>query len=93
MTSPASAQRCRPHRLIGLQVIELLLAALIDRLRLEHPALEDFARRDEPPALSEARAILDHVDLLRFALDAYDEATCRQPRGGGRADHAEEDPF
>ena len=63
------ASRIAPgRRPIELALAELVLAALVQRLCIEHPSLEDFAHEHEPPTIAQARALLDQIDLLRFAI-------------------------
>ena len=80
MTDLPSHYIRRPRKLLEIQIVELQLTALIQGLCREHPTLEDFAEHGEPLALSQARNMLDAIDLLRFALDTYDNATCRRAR-------------
>ena len=77
------------RRPIELALAELVLAALVERLCVEHPALEDFAHEMEPPMLAQARALLDQIDLLRFAIDAYADT----PRPSERSRRDEDEPF
>lgn len=84
------ASRIAPgRRPIELALAELVLAALVQRLCIEHPSLEDFAHEHEPPTIAQARALLDQIDLLRFAMDAYADT----PRPSERSRRDEDEPF
>lgn len=85
-----AARRIEPERRpIELALAELVLAALVEHLCAEHPTLEDFAREYEAPRVAGARALLDQIDLLRFAIDAYADT----PRSSERSRRDEDEPF
>jgi hypothetical protein len=74
---------------IELSLVELALEALVERLCAEHPTLQDFAHERELPEFGHARAVLDHVDGLRLAIDVYVSAVGH----GVRKREAKDEPF
>lgn len=89
MSALASSRNEPARRPIELALAELVLAALVERLCVDHRSLEDFAHEQEAPAIAQARALRDQIDLLRFAIDAYADT----PRPSGRLRGDEDQPF
>jgi hypothetical protein len=89
MNAPIACRIEPARRPIELALAELVLAALVERLCVEHPTLGDFAHEHEPPTIAQARALLDQIDLLRFAIDAYADT----PRPPERSRRDEDEPF